>query len=52
MAMIEKKVPYEVNGRQFEGKLVYDDSVKAQAPAGLHAAGLEGHRRRHHRPGA
>ena len=33
MAMVEKKVPYEVNGRQFEGKLVYDDSVKGKRPA-------------------
>ena len=33
MAMVEKKVPYEVNGRQFEGKIVYDDSVKAKRPA-------------------
>ena len=33
MAMVEKKVPYEVNGRQFEGKLVYDDSVKTKRPA-------------------
>jgi dienelactone hydrolase len=33
MAMVEKKVPYEVNGRQFEGKIVYDDSVKTRRPA-------------------
>ena len=33
MAIVEKTVPYEVNGRQFEGKLVYDDSVKAKRPA-------------------
>src|SRR4029079_7045127 len=33
MAMVEKIVPYEVNGRQFEGKLVYDDSVKGKRPA-------------------
>jgi dienelactone hydrolase len=32
MAMVEKKVPYEVNGRQFEGKIVYDDSIKAKRP--------------------
>ena len=32
MAMVEKTVPYEVNGRQFEGKLVYDDSVKTKRP--------------------
>jgi dienelactone hydrolase len=31
--MAEKKVPYEVNGRQFEGLIVYDDSVKAKRPA-------------------
>jgi dienelactone hydrolase len=33
MAMVEKTVPYEVNGRQFEGKIVYDDSVKGKRPA-------------------
>src|ERR1700749_3288422 len=33
MAMVEKTVPYEVNGRQFEGKIVYDDSVKGRRPA-------------------
>jgi len=33
MTMVEKKVPYEVNGRQFEGKLIYDDSVKSKRPA-------------------
>ena len=33
MAMVEKKVPYEVDGRQFEGKIVYDDSVKGKRPA-------------------
>jgi dienelactone hydrolase len=32
MAMVEKTVPYEVNGRQFEGKIVYDDSVKTKRP--------------------
>ena len=31
--MIEKKVPYQVDGRQFEGMIVYDDSVKAKRPA-------------------
>jgi dienelactone hydrolase len=30
--MVEKKVPYEVNGRPFEGMIVYDDSVKAKRP--------------------
>jgi dienelactone hydrolase len=33
MAIVEKIVPYEVNGRAFEGKLVYDDSVKGKRPA-------------------
>jgi len=28
--MAEKKVPYQVNGRQFEGMIVYDDSVKGK----------------------
>jgi dienelactone hydrolase len=31
--MVEKKVPYQVNGRPFEGMLVYDESVKAKRPA-------------------
>jgi dienelactone hydrolase len=31
--MAEKKVPYQINGRQFEGMIVYDDSVKAKRPA-------------------
>jgi dienelactone hydrolase len=31
--MAEKKVPYQVNGRQFEGMIVYDDSVKGRRPA-------------------
>lgn len=30
--MTERKVPYEVNGRQFEGMIVYDDSVKTKRP--------------------
>ena len=30
--MAEKKVPYQVDGRQFEGMIVYDDSVKAKRP--------------------
>lgn len=30
--MVEKKVPYQVNGRQFEGMIVYDDSVKGKRP--------------------
>jgi dienelactone hydrolase len=31
--MAEKKVPYQVNGRQFEGMLVYDDGAKGKRPA-------------------
>ena len=31
--MIEKKVPYQHDGRQFEGLIVYDDSVKTKRPA-------------------
>jgi dienelactone hydrolase len=31
--MAERKVPYEVNGRRFEGLIVYDDSVKTRRPA-------------------
>src|SRR5579864_1333011 len=31
--MAEKKVPYQVNGRQFEGMIVYDDSVNTKRPA-------------------
>jgi dienelactone hydrolase len=33
MAMVESKVPYQVDGREFEGLIVYDDSVKAKRPA-------------------
>jgi dienelactone hydrolase len=32
-ALAEKKVPYQTNGRQFEGMIVYDDNVKAKRPA-------------------
>jgi dienelactone hydrolase len=31
--MTEKKVPYELNGKKYEGVLVYDDSVKEKRPA-------------------
>ena len=31
--MAEKKVPYQVNGRAFEGAIVYDDSVTGKRPA-------------------
>jgi dienelactone hydrolase len=30
--MAEKKVPYQVDGRQFEGMIVYDDGAKAKRP--------------------
>jgi len=30
--MAEKKVPYQVNDRQFEGVIVYDDGVKEKRP--------------------
>jgi dienelactone hydrolase len=30
--MAEKKVPYEVDGRSFEGMIVYDDGVKDKRP--------------------
>jgi dienelactone hydrolase len=33
LAMTEKKVPYQTKGRQFEGMIVYDDSIKAKRPA-------------------
>ena len=31
--MAEIKVPYQVQGRSFEGVIVYDDSVKDKRPA-------------------
>jgi len=31
--MAERKVPYQVGGRQFEGLIVYDDAVTAKRPA-------------------
>ncbi len=31
--MIERKVPYQVGGRPFEGMIVYDDSMTARRPA-------------------
>ena len=31
--MAEKKVPYQLNSRSFEGMIVYDDSVKTKRPA-------------------
>jgi dienelactone hydrolase len=30
--MVEKKVPYELNGKKYEGVLVYDESVTAKRP--------------------
>ena len=50
--MAEKKVPYEVDGRQFEGMIVYDDSVKTKRPGHFRAARLEGRLCRHDREGA
>src|SRR5262245_30619045 len=32
-AMVEKKIGYEVEGKKFEGVLVYDDSVEGKRPA-------------------
>ena len=49
--MAEKKVPYQVNGRSFEGAIVYDDSVKTKAPGDFRSTRLEGRVRRHHRAG-
>ena len=31
--MAQKKVPYDVNGRKFEGMLVYDETIKGKRPA-------------------
>ena len=31
--MVEKKVPYQINGRPFEGMIVYDDGVQGKRPA-------------------
>ena len=31
--MVERKVGYDIDGKKFEGVLVYDDSVKAKRPA-------------------
>ena len=33
MAMIEHPVPYEYGGKQYEGRIVYDDSVSGKRPA-------------------
>ena len=33
MAMIEHPVPYEYEGKQYEGRIVYDDSVSGKRPA-------------------
>jgi dienelactone hydrolase len=30
--MVEKAVPYQVNGREFEGMIVYDDGIKTKRP--------------------
>jgi dienelactone hydrolase len=34
-AMVEKKIGYELDGKKYEGVLVYDDSVKGKRPAVL-----------------
>jgi len=39
-ASVETPVSYQVNGRSFEGMIVYDDSVKDEASDHLHAARL------------
>jgi dienelactone hydrolase len=31
--MVERKIGYDIDGKKFEGVLVYDDSVKAKRPA-------------------
>ena len=45
--MAEKKVPYQLNGRAFEGMIVYDDAVKAKrlkdGPGALRAPGNGSH---------
>jgi dienelactone hydrolase len=33
--MVEKKIPYEVDGKKFEGVLVYNDALKGKRPAVL-----------------
>ena len=33
MAMIEHPVPYEYEGKRYEGRIVYDDSVSGKRPA-------------------
>jgi dienelactone hydrolase len=35
--MVEQKVPYEIDGKKFQGVLVYNDAVKAKRPAILMA---------------
>src|ERR1700720_1266883 len=32
-AMVERKIGYDIDGKAFEGVLVYDDAVKAKRPA-------------------
>jgi dienelactone hydrolase len=36
-AMVEKKIGYEIDGKKYEGVLVYDESVKKRRPAVLMA---------------
>ena len=39
---MEKKVPYQTNGRQFEGMIIYDDSVRTRRPAIFMQPGWKG----------
>jgi len=41
-ALLEKKVPYQTNGRQFEGMIIYDDSVRTRRPAIFMQPGWKG----------
>ena len=40
--MIEQRIGYEIDGKKFEGMLVYDDSVKTKRPAVFMMPDLEG----------
>jgi dienelactone hydrolase len=40
--MVQQKVPYEIDGKKFQGMLVYDDSVKTKRPAILMAPDWSG----------
>ncbi len=49
--MAEKKVPYQLDGRPFEGLIVYDDSVTGKRPALFMQPDWKGVCARNHRPG-